>query len=158
LYAKLLTTTDKDEFKSILNKIYKSLAELMYGDGLVIKNKSYKIRDFEGLQNQNDASVLNALMYNIPVFHVEGIKEKFKVYYSQAGDVIVPLKEIDEQFNALCSSSDYNINDEGLVYITGESNFATVNQTQMINSALQNYQLGNTDAYANGYQYTIKQN
>ena len=68
------------------------------------------------------------------------------------------IKEIDEQFNALCSASDYKIGEDGLVYISGESNFATITQTQMINSALQNYQLGNTDAYANGYQYTIKQN
>ena len=158
LYAKLLSTTNRDEFKTIHNQIYQSLAELMYGDGLVVKGKTYTIKDFEGLQNQNDAAVFNALMYNIPVFHVEGIAQEFNVHYSQAGDVVVPLKEIDEQFNALCSASDYKIGEDGLVYISGESNFATVNQTQMINSALQNYQLGNTDAYANGYQYTIKQN
>ena len=158
LYAKLLSTTDRTEYKAIHNEIYQSLAELMYGDGLVLDGKTYTIRDFEGLQNQNDAAVFNALMYNIPVFHVEGINQTFNVYYSQAGEVVVPLKEIDEQFNALCSSSDYRIGDDGLVYITGESNFATITQTQGINSALQNYQLGNTDAYANGYQYTKKNN
>lgn len=158
MYAKLLSTTDRAEFKNIHNALYKSLADFMYGDGLVLGDRTYRLKDLEGLQNQNDAAVLNALMYNIPVFHVEGIQQSFTTYYSQAGDIVVPIKEIDEQFNALCSASDYKIGEDGLVYISGESNFATITQTQMINSALQNYQLGNTDAYANGYQYTIKQN
>lgn len=158
MYAKLLSTTDRAEFKNIHNALYKSLADFMYGDGLVLGDRTYRLKDLEGLQNQNDAAVLNALMYNIPVFHVEGVQQSFTTYYSQAGDIVVPMKEIDEQYNALCSTSDYRIGEDGLVYITGESNFATITQTQMINSALQNYQLGNTDAYANGYQYTIKQN
>ena len=158
MYAKLLSTTDRTEFQNIHNALYKSLADFMYGDGLVLGNRTYRLKDLEGLQNQNDAAVLNALMYNIPVFHVEGVQQSFTTYYSQAGNIVVPMNEIDEQYNALCSTSDYKIGEDGLVYITGESNFATITQIQMINSALQNYQLGNTDAYANGYQYTIKQN
>ena len=45
------------------------------------------------------------------------------------------------------------IDDNGLVVYKDASNFATITQINAINAALENYQLGNTDAYANGYQY-----
>ena len=57
MYGKLLSTTDRDEYKAIHNELYQSLAKLMYGDGLEINGKNYTIRDFEGLGNQNDAVV-----------------------------------------------------------------------------------------------------
>lgn len=152
-YEALATTTDKDQFKKVHNKTYQALANLMYGDGLVINGKTYTIKDFEGLGNQGEGNVLNMLMYIIPVYHVEGIQKSFNVHYSQAGDVVVSIDKIDEQFNALCGAKDYKYDDNGLVYYDGVSNFSTVNQTNTINAALQNYQLGNTDAYnhANGY-------
>ena len=158
MYGKLLSTTDREEYKAVHNEIYQSLAKLMYGDGLEINGKNYTIRDFEGLGNQNDAVVFGAIMYNIMPFHVQGIQEEFDVYYSQAGDIVVPIKQIDEQFNVLCSADDLKITDEGLVTVDGTANFATNTQVIAINAALQNYGLDNTDAYANGYQYTKKEN
>lgn len=158
LYGKLLSTTDREEYKAIHNEAYVALANLMYGDGLNVNGKIYTIRDFEGLGNQNDAVVFGAIMYNIMPFHVQGIQEEFDVYYSQAGDIVVPIKEIDEQFNVLCSADDLKITDEGLVTVDGTANFATNTQVIAINAALQNYGLDNTDAYANGYQYTKKEN
>lgn len=158
LYGKLLSTTDREEYKAIHNEAYVALANLMYGDGLNVNGKIYTIRDFEGLGNQNDAVVFGAIMYNIMPFHVQGIDEEFNVYYSQAGDIVVPIKQIDEQFNVLCSADDLKITDEGLVTVEGTANFATNTQVIAINAALQNYGLDNTDAYANGYQYTKKEN
>ena len=112
--------------------------------------------DFEGLGNQNDAVVFGAIMYNVMPFHVQGIDEQFNVYYSQAGNVVVPIDKIDEQFNVLCSAEDFKYDDKGQVIVEGSPNFATNTQVIAINAALQNYTLDNTDAYANGYQYTKK--
>lgn len=153
-YAKLLSTTDRDEFISIHNSLYQDLAELMYGDGLVVNGKKYTIKDFEGLQNLNDAAIFNFTILNIMPFHVEGIKTEFQVFNSQAGNVIVPIAKIDEQFNALCDKSDYKIDENGNVFVDNQSNFATITQIQMINSSLQNYNLGNTDSYNDGYGFT----
>ena len=156
LYSELLSTTDRNEYKAIHNELYQSLAELMYGDGLLINGKLYTIMDFEGLGNQNDAVVFGAIMYNVMPFHVQGIDEQFNVYYSQAGNVIVPIDKIDEQFNVLCSAEDFKYDDKGQVIVEGSPNFATNTQVIAINAALQNYTLDNTDAYANGYQYKKK--
>ena len=54
MYAKLLSTTDRAEFQNIHNALYKSLADFMYGDGLVLGDRTYRLKDLEGLQNQND--------------------------------------------------------------------------------------------------------
>lgn len=153
LYGQMLSTTDRVEYKAIHNELYQSLAQLMYGDGLVINGKTYTMREFEGIGNLNDGLVFNLLMYNVMPFHVEGIDQSFTVHSSQAGDVVVPIKAIDEQFNALCDVDELRIDDNGLVVYRDASNFATITQINAINAALENYQLGNTDAYANGYQY-----
>ena len=158
MYMKMLSTTDKNEYILLHNKYYQALADFMFGNGIVLEGVTYKIEDLEGLQNQNDAVVFGSLMYVVPVFHVEGINETFLVNNSLAGEVIVPISAIDEQFNALCSASELKIGDDGLLYAPAESNFATNTQVLQINSALLNHQLGNTDAYANGYQYTKKNN
>lgn len=153
LYGQMLSTTNRTEYKAIHNELYQSLAQLMYGDGLVVNGKTYTMRELEGLGNLNDGLVFNSLMYNIMPFHVEGIDEEFTVHSSQAGDVVVPIGAMDEQFNALCDVNELRIDDNGLVVYKGASNFATITQINAINAALENYQLGNTDAYANGYQY-----
>ena len=153
LYGKLLSTTDREEYKAIHNEAYVALANLMYGDGLVVNGKTYTMRELEGLGNLNDGLVFNSIMYNVMPFHVEGIDKEFTVHSSQAGDVVVPIGAMDEQFNALCDVNDLKIDDNGLVVYKDASNFATITQINAINAALENYQLGNTDAYANGYQY-----
>ena len=154
----LLSTTDRDEYKRIHNQAYQDLADFMFGDGLVIGETRYNIKQLEGLQNQNDAAVFWMQIMKLEIFSVEGIEEEFTVSYSQAGDVIVPIEKIKEQFNVLCMVDEFQITDEGYVGIPVESNFATNIEVLMINSALGNGYLNNTDMHDNNYQYTKKNN
>jgi hypothetical protein len=95
---------------------------------------------------------------SIEPFSVQGIQEEFTINYSQAGETIIPIKEIKEQFNVLCAPEELTVDNTGSVALTEPSNFATNTEVLMINSALQNAYLNNTDAYQNGYQYTKKNN
>lgn len=157
-YAKLLSTTDRDEFKRVHDETYLALAELTFGDGHSVNGRKYKIQNYSGLGNQNDAVVLWSLVMSIEPFSVQGIQEEFTINYSQAGETIIPIKEIKEQFNVLCAPEELTVDNTGSVALSEPSNFATNTEVLMINSALQNAYLNNTDAYQNGYQYTKKNN
>lgn len=158
-YNGLMSTTDRTEFKNIYDNTMQTYANFIFGDGQNIDGVNYTIESFEGSQQQAASVILWMYGMTIPTYDVEGSKQEYLVDYSQAGEDI-PVKAIlvKEQFNVLCDAEELTINDEGLVALPSETNFAQNRQVQLINAGLENLYHGNTDAYQNNYQYTKKGN
>ena len=156
-YNKLITTTDREEFKKIHGEIAMSLAEVCYGDGYKIDNNCYKLNDFASLVDINDGNMLTMLVNMFAIFNVRDVQHTFTVNNRVAGESTVTLEQILSNFDSVCDLEEtaLEISDEG--YIVGEvNNYHQRLQINSINAALQNYMLGNLNAYEDSYNLSLK--
>lgn len=155
-YHGLMSTTDRAEFKGLYDGGMQTLANMTFGNGQVINGVNYTIESFEGSQQQPASVILWMYGMTLQTYDVEGSKQTYYVDYDQAGeDIAVDAIHVKEQFNVLCDPEELAIEDNGLVSLPNETNFAQNRQIQLINAGLENLYHGNTDAYQNNYQYTI---
>lgn len=157
-YNAMITTTDKEEFKSIHREIAASLADICYGDGYTIDGNCYKLNDFASLGDVNDGNVLTMLVNMFSIFNVNDVQHTFKVKNKVAGESTVALEEILSNFDSVCDIENLaklQISDEGL--LVGEvNNYHQRLQINTINAALRNYMLGNLNAYEDSYNLSLQ--